>query len=81
MSEWFKHASPNAKITAKDFSQLLGMPISTFWLHLKSGKIPPPDTKHLVGSALGTTTTYVNKTFWNIGTVKQFLKERSLNNV
>ena len=78
MSEWIKHASPKAKITAKDFAQLLDMPISTFWLHLKAGNLPPPDTKHLVGNALGKTTTYVNKTFWNIGTVKQYLKDRSV---
>ena len=76
--EWFKHASPNAKITAKDFAEVLGIKPSTFWLHLKIGKIPPPDTKHIVGNALGKTTTYVNKTFWNINTVKKHIKEKDI---
>ena len=81
MSEWIKHASPKAKINAKDFAQLLDMPISTFWLHLKAGKIPPPDTKHIVGNTLGKAKTFVNKTFWNMETITQYLKTRSLNNV
>lgn len=72
--EWFKHASPKAKIGAKDFAQLLNMPISTFWLHLRQGKIPPPDTKHLVGQALGSNTTYVNKTFWTVATIKKHIR-------
>ena len=74
--EWFKHASPKAKIGAKDFAQLLGMPISTFWLRLKQGEIPPPDTKHLIGLTLGNANTYVNKTFWNVGTVKKYLRSK-----
>lgn len=71
--EWFKHASPNAKIGAKDFAQLLGLNLSTFRLHLKQGKIPPPDVKHLVGVSLGSST-YVNKAFWNIATIKKHMK-------
>ena len=74
--EWFKHASPNAKIGSKDFAQLLGLNLSTFRLHLKQGKIPPPDTKHLVGASLGSSSTFVNKAFWNIATIKNYMRNR-----
>jgi hypothetical protein len=73
--DYFKHIAPNAWLNAKELAKALDMPLSTVWLHIKLGKLPPPDSVHLVGKTLHRPT-YINKPLWRISTVKKLIKER-----